>query len=62
MLFDLEVDPGERHNLVASSAHASVLAELRHKTVVESAAINQRREAFRAMVPPQPRSPPARKK
>jgi arylsulfatase A-like enzyme len=50
MLFDLEADPGERANLVHHSKHAAILAELRRKCAEQSVAINQRREAFKAVV------------
>ena len=46
MLFDLEADPAEHHNLVADPTHAAILAELREKTAASSIAINQRRADY----------------
>ncbi len=56
MLFDLESDPGERNNLATMPEHAVILAELRKKTVAQSAAINRRRQAFTELVPAQIRT------
>jgi arylsulfatase A-like enzyme len=56
LLFDLTADPGERNNLAADPANASVLEELRAKTAAQSIAINQRREVFVKAFPPQPRN------
>jgi hypothetical protein len=50
MLFDLEGDPGERINPVHHAKHAGILAELRQKCAEQSVSINQRREAFKAIV------------
>jgi len=43
MLFDLEADPAEQHNLATDPTHTAILAELREKTAANSIAINQRR-------------------
>lgn len=53
MLFDLEADPGEQHNLVANPEYAIVLDQLRAKTAAESTAINQRRAAYMETTPAQ---------
>jgi hypothetical protein len=52
MLFDLEADPAEQYNLANDPKHAAVLAELRHKTAEQSAAINSRREAYMKVYEP----------
>jgi arylsulfatase A-like enzyme len=62
MLFDLEADPGERANLVHHSTYAAILAELRRKCAEQSIAINQRREAFKAVVETRHRAAPTPKK
>jgi arylsulfatase A-like enzyme len=55
MLFDLQADPIEHHNLATDPKHAAILAELRQKTAAQSIAINQRREVFMKSSPVQPR-------
>ena len=50
MLFNLEADPREMSNLVASHGDSEVLATLRRKCAARSRAINQRRRAFRETV------------
>lgn len=47
MLFDLESDPGERHNLVGSNEHDRILNQLRQKCAQQSREINQQRVRFR---------------
>ena len=59
MLFDLEADPTEHHNLASDPNHAVILSELREKTAKQSVAINQRRETYRASFPQPPRGKPA---
>lgn len=61
MLFDLEDDPGERINLATAPQHASLIAELRTKVATQSVALNERREAFKRVVPPHSRAIPPRK-
>jgi arylsulfatase A-like enzyme len=61
MLFDLENDPGERTNLATAPQHAALIAELRTKVSTQSVALNERREAFKRVVPPFPRGSPPRK-
>ena len=51
MLFDLENDPGERTNLATAPQHAALIAELRTKVSTQSVALNERREAFKRVVP-----------
>jgi arylsulfatase A-like enzyme len=55
MLFDLEADPGERHNLIESHADSPTLASLRKQCDEESQSLNRRREAFRKFVQTQRR-------
>jgi len=55
MLFDLQADPTEHHNLAVDPKHAAILAELRQKTAAQSIALNQRREVFTKSSPVQPR-------
>ena len=55
MLFDLEADPGEMNNLAGKDSNASLLNLLREKTAAHSAALNQRREAFKEAVDTQSR-------
>jgi arylsulfatase A-like enzyme len=50
MLFDLETDPRELHNLIDAPAHAEILATLRVKCAARSQSLNQQREAFRKTV------------
>jgi arylsulfatase A-like enzyme len=50
MLFNLEADPREISNLVASHADGEVLASLREKCAARSRAINRRRQVFRGAV------------
>ena len=61
MLFDLENDPGERTNLATAPQRAALIAELRTKVSTQSVALNERREAFKRVVPPFPRGSPPRK-
>jgi arylsulfatase A-like enzyme len=46
MLFDLEADPAEQHNLATDPTHTAILDELRTKTAANSIAINQRRADY----------------
>jgi arylsulfatase A-like enzyme len=62
MLFDLEADPDERNNLIASHADSPILAELRKECAEQSEALNQRREDFKRVVPVQRRTAPRPKK
>jgi arylsulfatase A-like enzyme len=55
MLFDLEADPTEHHNLAQDPSQAGILAELRQKTAAESVALNERRMAFTQTHAVQPR-------
>jgi arylsulfatase A-like enzyme len=57
LLFDLAADPGERTNLAAAPAHAATLADLRARVASHSVALNQRREEFSRVLPPEPRRP-----
>jgi arylsulfatase A-like enzyme len=59
LLFDLAADPGERTNLAAAPAHAATLADLRARVASHSVALNQRREEFSRVLPPEPRRPAA---
>ncbi len=60
LLFDLENDPGERTNLAAAPQHAALITELRAKVSIQSVALNERREAFKRVVPPLSRATPPR--
>jgi len=62
MLFDLEADPTEHHNLVTDPKHAAALAEWRGKTAAQSIAINQRRADYMKTNPVQTRTTGANKK
>ncbi len=55
MLFDLEADPTEHHNLALEPSQAGILAELRQKTAAESVALNERRMTFTQTHAVQPR-------
>ena len=46
-LFDLEQDPGERRNLIQEFEGTAVLQGLRERCQLESARLNQRRQAYR---------------
>ena len=50
MLFDLEADPKEMHNLVESHADGEILATLRGKCAAHSQTLNQQRQAFKNIV------------
>lgn len=54
-LFNLESDPGERHNLVSSLEHREVLDALRQRCVEQSRTLNQRRRQFQQSIPVHPR-------
>ena len=60
MLFDLVADPTEHTNLATDPKHAAILSELSAKTAVQSIAINERRDAYKRIAPPQPRTPPTK--
>ena len=62
MLFDLEADPTEHHNLATEPQHAAILAELREKTATQSIAINQRRADYMKANPVHPRTAAANNK
>lgn len=62
MLFDLEADPGERDNLIASHADSPILAKLREKCSQQSKALNGRREEFKKLVQVQHRVASAQQK
>lgn len=62
MLFDLEADPSEHANLATDPEYADILVELRARTASQSIAINQRREAYMKVVPPQSRAAAGKKK
>ncbi len=61
MLFDLIADPTESNNLATDPKHAAIRSELSAKTAVQSIAINERRDAYKRINPPQPRTPPTKK-
>jgi arylsulfatase A-like enzyme len=46
MLFDLEADPAEMHNLVESQSDNPILATLRRKCAAHSQALNRERQAY----------------
>ncbi len=50
LLFDLESDPAEIHNLVESHAGSAILATLRQKCAAHSNALNQQRREFQNAV------------
>jgi arylsulfatase A-like enzyme len=50
LLFDLESDPAEIHNLVESHAGSAILATLRRKCAAHSNALNQQRREFQSAV------------
>jgi len=55
MLFDLEADPREMNNLIASHANSEILATLRSKCAAHSQSLNERRQAFKHAVQVQKR-------